>query len=262
MRELFAAQLAIAPDDYLVSHSRSDAAILRQISVLRRYTQYVRGRVLDWGCRHAPDSCMLRTMFGDELELFGCDFSTPGDWRAFHEYAGLRYTQLDHAYRIPYDDDQFDLVVGGGVLEHVPNDYESLKEIYRILKVGGVFVISFLPNCYSYTEFLGRHLGRAHHMRRYNLSEVKKRLLHAGFEVLHAGYHQMVPSLAGSGGHCSGAGPDPSKNASANELSSRPTAAAHALGALWKLNAWLEWLWPVRMLSSNLYVISRKRQSM
>ena len=32
------------------------------------------GRVLDWGCRHAPDSCLLRTAFGERLLLFGCDF--------------------------------------------------------------------------------------------------------------------------------------------------------------------------------------------
>jgi SAM-dependent methyltransferase len=260
MRDLFADQLAVCPDDYLASHSLSDAAILRRISVLRRFEKHVSGRFLDWGCRHAPDSCMLRRLYGDKLELIGCDFSNPGDWRVFHEYAGLQYTQLNHPYNIPYKDGEFDVVLSSGVLEHVPNDYESLKEVYRILKVGGTFVITFLPNRFSYTEFLARMLGRSHHLRRYDLTKTEKLLLHCGFEIVASGYHQMVPSLAGLAGHSSVKEGDPS--GTSGDQSGKHAVTTSTLNLIWKLNSLLEWLWPLRMLSSNLYLVSRKRESM
>lgn len=262
MRDLFANQLAVSPDDYLASHSLSDAAILRRISVFRRFAKYVNGRFLDWGCRHAPDSCMLRRLYGDKVELVGCDFSTPGDWRVFHEYAGLQYTQLSHPYQIPYKDGEFDVVLSSGVLEHVPNDYESLKEVYRILKVGGMFVITFLPNRFSYTEFLARVLGRSHHIRRYDLTKMETLLLHCGFEIVESGYHQMVPSLAGLAGHSSVKDGNHPANSEDRSESGKHSVTTSTLNLIWKLNSLLEWLWPLRMLSSNLYLVSRKRESM
>lgn len=262
MRELFAEQLAVSPDDYLASHSLSDAAIMRRISVLRRFEEYMKGRFLDWGCRHAPESCMLRKLFGDRLEFFGCDFSSPGEWSVFHKYAGLQYTQLNHPHHIPYKDGEFDVVLSSGVMEHVPNDYESLKEVYRILKVGGIFVITFLPNRFSYTEFLARMLGRSHHLRRYDLTKVEKWLLHSGFEIVESGYHQMVPSLAGSAGHSSVTQGEQSRTSGDRSQSEKHAVTASTLGLMWKLNSLLEWIWPLRMVSSNLYLISRKRESM
>jgi len=53
-------------------------------------------------------------------------------------------------------------VMGSGVLEHVPNDSESLKELYRIIRPGGYFIMTMLPNQYSYTEWLNRRLRNPH----------------------------------------------------------------------------------------------------
>ena len=65
----------------------------------------------------------------------------------------------DHA-TLPFDNNSFDCVIGSGVLEHVAMDYESLKEIYRILKPDGRLIITFLPNKFSYAEFMVRNFGK------------------------------------------------------------------------------------------------------
>ncbi|MEA2346966.1 MAG: hypothetical protein QOG62_753 [Thermoleophilaceae bacterium] len=231
LRGLFADQLRNYPDWYLEDRAR-ESDIRRLLDVFERYRPYLpsRGRFLDWGCHHAPDACLIRNALGDEPELYGCDFAQPGLFPAFHGYAGMEYTQLDAAYRMPYDDAAFDVVVGAGVVEHTANDSESLKELHRVITDGGLLVMTFVPNRRSYTEFLGRHLksGRAHR-RPYGRAEIHRLLLHHGFIPEAIGYHQMIPR--------------------------QPEAlTAH----LWSLNAALERTRPVSWLSSNLMVIARR----
>ena len=74
---------------------------------------------------------------------------------------------------LPFPDRAFDMVIAGGVLQHAAQDYESLKEVYRVLKLGGHLAITHLPNWLSYTEFLARNLRKADfHCRLYSVSEI------------------------------------------------------------------------------------------
>ena len=47
---------------------------------------------------------------------------------------------------IDYESDSFDLILCNHVLEHVPNDYKALKELYRILKHSGIAIITVPGN--------------------------------------------------------------------------------------------------------------------
>ncbi len=46
---------------------------------------------------------------------------------------------------IPYADCTFDIVVSSEVIEHVPNPFKALSELYRVLKPGGILVVT-TPN--------------------------------------------------------------------------------------------------------------------
>lgn len=46
---------------------------------------------------------------------------------------------------IPYADNTFDAVISFQVIEHVPNDTNYLKEIYRVLKKEGIYIVT-TPN--------------------------------------------------------------------------------------------------------------------
>lgn len=52
--------------------------------------------------------------------------------------------EVGSAIEIPYKDNQFDTVVSWEVLEHIPKgtEIQMFKEVYRVLKPGGVFYFS------------------------------------------------------------------------------------------------------------------------
>ncbi len=63
------------------------------------------------------------------------------------------------AERLPYDDATFDLVVGHAVLHHVPDVEQALREVVRVLKPGGRFVIAGEPTTYG--DVVARRLSHA-----------------------------------------------------------------------------------------------------
>jgi SAM-dependent methyltransferase len=151
---------------------------------------------------------------------------------------------LTHPYKLPYSDDQFDAVIGSGVLEHVPNDSESLKELYRVIRPGGHLIVTFLPNRYSYTEWLNRTLRYPHHLRRYRISEIKYMFMHHGFRPIRHGYHQMLPSLSSPRGGIFNA-------PLANKVVER----------LAVLNGTLERIPPINSISTNIFMVGQKVQA-
>ncbi|HEY7722167.1 MAG TPA: class I SAM-dependent methyltransferase [Pedococcus sp.] len=62
------------------------------------------------------------------------------------------------AERIPYDDDTFDVVVGHAVIHHVPDVEAAFREVLRVLKPGGRFVIAGEPTTIGH--WYARRLGR------------------------------------------------------------------------------------------------------
>jgi SAM-dependent methyltransferase len=218
-------------EEYLIAHGGLNS-IRRHVSVFERYAPFVAAgsRVLDWGCHHAPDSCMLRESLGDGVTIDGCDFSPPGGFPHFHDFAGLEYRQLNDVSRLPYEAGTFDVVISSGALEHAAMDYESLKELHRILKVGGYLVITFLPNRLSYTEFLTRMWGAGAHVRLYGRAAAARMLTHYGFVPLLSGYHQFLPAHRAQG----------------------------LVKPFWALNPVLERTWPLRLFCSSIIIVAKK----
>jgi SAM-dependent methyltransferase len=197
------------------------------------------GKVLDWGCNHAPTACMVKMLRGDAVDLYGCDVEE-GHYDTFFNFANLQYSPIRHPYIMPDEDDFFDCVIGTAALEHVPNDNRSLEELYRTIKMGGLFIMTTLPNRYSYTEWLNRTLKKSPHRRIYSLKQIKRMFLSHGFLPLASGYHQVFPSL------CTHEGMANSKimNAAVNTMAS--------------YNGVAERTWPFRCVASNLFVVAKK----
>ncbi len=221
---------------YLDAHSRGNS-INRHLSVFRRYLPHIpaSGAVLDWGCRQAPDSCLLRHELGADLRLYGCDFEPPDAFPAFHRYAGLDYTQLTTTNTLPYEDEAFDAVIGSGVIEHTADDSVALRELHRVMRDDAILVLTFIPNHHSYTEFLSRRIRPARaHARRYTRRDIRQLVLHRGFVPVALAYHQMVPGQAG------------------------PAWVQSA----WRANEALERAWPLNRLASNLMIVCRRQSIM
>ncbi len=240
--KLYSVQSQIKKDAYLHAHSRNRAVIRRQISIFERCQNFLQNAhaVLDWGCRHAADACLVRMLLGPKVELHGCDVEDAG-YETFFGFAQLKYAQLTHPYLLPYEDNTFDAVIGSGVLEHVPNDSESLKELYRIIKPGGFFIMTMLPNRHSYTEWINRRLKNPHHLRMYSLSQAKNMFLHHGFLPVRFGYHQVIPTLSSPKGG----------------IFDVPLAN-HLVEKTFLLNCFLEKLWPICEVATNIFVVGQK----
>lgn len=80
---------------------------------------------------------------------------------------------------VPCDQNSLDLVTMFDVLEHVPEDAESLVTVYRILRPGGYLLLT-VP---AFRFLWGPHDIAHHHQRRYRAAMLKKALTDAGFKI-------------------------------------------------------------------------------
>ena len=74
-------------------------------------------------------------------KLFGIDLTARAieHTRKRMEIFGLDSSlQVGDAENLPFDDESFDVVYSWGVLHHSPNTGEAVKEVFRVLRVGGV----------------------------------------------------------------------------------------------------------------------------
>jgi SAM-dependent methyltransferase len=99
--------------------------------------------LLDFGCGGGERVEELRRR---GYLTFGCDIALPrlpvGPLKGFIEQGIVREIG-QRPYRIPFDDDAFDLVFSITVFEHVMDYDSALAEIRRVLKPGGVSVHLF-----------------------------------------------------------------------------------------------------------------------
>lgn len=68
-------------------------------------------------------------------------------YKRFKKLPNLNYTTTDlnspladikaDICNLPFKDDSFDVILCNHVLEHIPNDIQAIKELYRVLKPGG-----------------------------------------------------------------------------------------------------------------------------
>ena len=91
----------------------------------------------------------------------------------------------------------FEAVTSIGVLEHVREsggaEIDSLKELHRLLKPGGIFICFHLPNRYSWIEGALRLVGRWSHRCRYTGREISELARTAGFTLLEVERYALLP---------------------------------------------------------------------
>jgi len=108
----------------------------RALSLLRR--DVLRGsRVLDLGCAFGYGTARIARYYNTD----GLDASPDYIRRARRSRSNARF-MLGHAERLPYPDDHFDAVVLLDVLEHVTDEQAVVTEIARVLRPGGLLIVS------------------------------------------------------------------------------------------------------------------------
>lgn len=114
------------------------------MEMLKQNIKPLSGRALDVGCgcgEYIADlSALGFESYGVDLSremLRVCQKRCQLDDRTFHE----RFRQGD-IEQIPFDQGEFDLVVCVGVLGYLLEDTKALREVHRVLKIGGYFLVS------------------------------------------------------------------------------------------------------------------------
>jgi SAM-dependent methyltransferase len=160
-------------------------------ALFKRYVGGSGRRVLDLGCRDGA----LTQAYLEGNEVVGVD----ADREALAEAAKLgietKWADLDQPLEL--EDESFDVVVAGELLEHLRDPQRLVSEIRRVLRPGGTFVAS-VPNAYRLKGRLLFLFGRPPendptHLQMFSAADV--RALLAGFDhpELHFVAGRLVP---------------------------------------------------------------------
>lgn len=158
------------------------------------------GSLLDAG---AGGGELSRALIDNGFKVKSCDIQ-PRDFKYGRCY------RVDLNGRLPYKNSEFDNVVCAEVLEHLENPHNLLREFNRVLRKGGILVISTpnIANVFSRIKFLltgkffcfsdeERSLG---HLSPVTWWELDETLVKYGFrvEVVTSNAHLMLSGCKGS----------------------------------------------------------------
>jgi SAM-dependent methyltransferase/glycosyltransferase involved in cell wall biosynthesis len=133
-------------------------------------SQFVKGkRVLDIASGTGYGTEMLAV--AGAKDVLGIDNEPESACRAHSRYGHSRgcHFAVGDAERLPLNGESLDVVVSFETIEHVPRHYRSLSEFKRILRPGGLLVIS-TPNHGVYPE------GNPFHIKEFQIEEFRDEL--------------------------------------------------------------------------------------
>lgn len=95
--------------------------------------KYANGKLLDLGCGDVPLYGFYKKFVTENICV---------DWAStLHKNEYLDF-ECDITKELPFEDASFDTILSTQVLEHIYNPFPLFKECNRILKQGGVFIVS------------------------------------------------------------------------------------------------------------------------
>jgi SAM-dependent methyltransferase len=103
---------------------------------------------------------------------------------SFHRVHGVPNLVCSSIDELAFASNSFDMVIAGDFLQTVPDDRIALRELWRVLKDGGLLCLT-VP---AYSFLWGEDDERRSHHRRYTASELRRKLTTSGFEVQRASY--------------------------------------------------------------------------
>ncbi|HME51210.1 MAG TPA: class I SAM-dependent methyltransferase [Candidatus Lokiarchaeia archaeon] len=159
---------------------------------INRIAKYMpAGRVLDIGCAYGYFLYFFKKRHYD---IYGCDISP----HAITTCKGLfKKSCSDHFFThditkpLPFPEEYFDVITCQDVIEHIPDIFPPLKNIYAALKPGGIFFLRIpIKTKYHATEIL-RFERDPTHISVLPEAILMKNVLAVGFTLLEKHYTWM-----------------------------------------------------------------------
>lgn len=188
------------------TENRLDVAEISRLAAYEDWYWWHRAR------RRIIDHLLARTLRGNDLRILDVGAGTGATSKALERYGrvlavdmsaeavatarrrGLDVARMD-ATRLAVPDATFDLVVVLDVIEHLEDDAAAVLELRRVLKPGGVLLVT-VP---AYKWLWSSHDVANHHWRRYRRRELRGVLRTADLNVEVCSYVMMsmlIPAAA------------------------------------------------------------------
>lgn len=172
-------------------------------AVLRAATPHARGAVLDFGAGSGTMAALLADMPAI-TSVTAADLAPVRDGAA---QPRVRWLQADLNEALPNPAASFDLIVAVEIIEHLENPRAVAREWRRLLRPGGMLVMS-TPNVECIRSLLAL-VFRGHflpftepwypaHITALTAADVQRVLTEAGFQGIEVGYtnHGRIPKIA------------------------------------------------------------------
>lgn len=174
-----------------ILRSQENSRLKPILSTLEKTTDPV--KLLDIGCYDGYISLLLKEKLGKNCKVYGIDIAKNTIKLACKK--GVQAKICDIAKGINFEENMFDYIFAGEIIEHLYDTDFFMREIRRVLKPGGVLIIT-TPNFLS----LGRRIyylfgkgvfmeasfslpkNAAGHIRYFTFETLKELLLYNNFE--------------------------------------------------------------------------------
>lgn len=134
--------------------------------------------VLDLGC----GTGVIATELAKWATPIGLDMSAQA--LAYSQGRGVKHLVQAIGEALPLQEASVDGILALDIFEHIEDDHKAFLEAYRVLRPGGVLVMS-VP---AFRALWGPHDVALMHYRRYTRPQVRAALTSAGFQVTKASY--------------------------------------------------------------------------
>lgn len=162
-------------------------------------------RVLDVGCgegRHSWEACKTANclVYALDIEVGGLDKARYmfQDMDKRGESRGRWILIKGDTVSLPFKDATFDKIICSEVLEHIPDDQQSIRELVRVLKDDGIIAISvpaYLPEAICWKLSRDYHDQPGGHIRIYKTSELVAPLRQNNLHLYATRYKHALHSI-------------------------------------------------------------------
>ena len=127
--------------NYLYSYEHSKHEII-WISKIRKLLKYKRrGKLLDVGCAFGYFALHAQKR---GFDVYGIDISSYAIKKSHELFDKSKFFVWDVSKKLPFKNNFFDAVTAFDVIEHVKNYKKAIKNIFKVLKKDGIFLL-YIP---------------------------------------------------------------------------------------------------------------------